>query len=150
VGEGESDAFRAGGDDIDALAAVVGKGWAKGKSAIPVSGPSVALFGTGEGKTELYFSTGITKHILSIYTFYHPRPEGYRVFNSYYYKSDVTSLHLDSKDTATKVDKKYQKNTILIGIKTNCFDSLLIFQKQNFYHPSLIFVSKSSLKSSPL
>jgi hypothetical protein len=55
----------------------------------------------------LYFSTRITKHILSIYTFYHPRPEGYRVFNSYYYKSDVKSLHLDSKDTATKVDKKY-------------------------------------------
>ena len=41
------------GEDIDALAAVVGKGWAKSKSAIPVRGPSVAVFGTGEGKTEL-------------------------------------------------------------------------------------------------
>ncbi len=47
------DAFRAGGDDIDALAAVVSKGRAKGKSAISVRGPSVAVFGTGEGKTEL-------------------------------------------------------------------------------------------------
>jgi hypothetical protein len=53
VGEGEGDLFGAGADDIDALAAVVGKGWAKGKSAIPVRGPSVAVFGTGEGKTEL-------------------------------------------------------------------------------------------------
>jgi hypothetical protein len=62
VGEGQTrrseiggeDAFRAGGDGIDPLAAVVGKGWAiKGKSAIPVRGPSVAVFGTGEGKTEL-------------------------------------------------------------------------------------------------
>jgi hypothetical protein len=35
------------------LAAVVGKGWAKGESAIPVRGPSVAVVGTGEGKTEL-------------------------------------------------------------------------------------------------
>ncbi len=33
------------------LAAVVGKGWTKGKSAIPVRCPSVAVFGTGEGKT---------------------------------------------------------------------------------------------------
>jgi hypothetical protein len=53
VGKGECDAFRAGGDDIDALAAVVGKGWAKGESAIPVRGPSVAVVGTGEGKTGL-------------------------------------------------------------------------------------------------
>ncbi len=29
MGEGEGDALRAGGDDIDALAAVVGKGWAQ-------------------------------------------------------------------------------------------------------------------------
>jgi predicted enzyme related to lactoylglutathione lyase len=35
------------------LAAVVGKGGAKNKSAIPVRGPSVAVFGAGEGKTEL-------------------------------------------------------------------------------------------------
>jgi hypothetical protein len=35
---------------IDALAAVVGKGWAKGKRAIPVRGPSVAVCGTGEDK----------------------------------------------------------------------------------------------------
>jgi hypothetical protein len=34
VGEGEGDAFRAGGDDINTLATVVGKGWAKGKSAM--------------------------------------------------------------------------------------------------------------------
>jgi hypothetical protein len=42
-----------GGDDVDALAAVVGKGWAKGESAIPVRGPSVVVVGTGKGKTEL-------------------------------------------------------------------------------------------------
>ncbi len=35
------------------MAAVVGKGWAKGEGAIPVRGPSVAMIGTGEGKTEL-------------------------------------------------------------------------------------------------
>ena len=35
------------------MAAVVGKGWAKGESAIPVRGPSVAVVGTGEGKAEL-------------------------------------------------------------------------------------------------
>ncbi len=35
------------------MAAVVGKVWAKNKSAIPVRGPSVAVFGAGEGKTEL-------------------------------------------------------------------------------------------------
>jgi hypothetical protein len=35
------------------LTAVVGKGWAKGKSAIPVRDPSVAVVGTGEGETEL-------------------------------------------------------------------------------------------------
>ena len=35
------------------MTAVVDKGWAKGKSAIPVRGPSVAVVGTGEGKTEL-------------------------------------------------------------------------------------------------
>ena len=53
MGEGEGDALRAGGDDIDALAAVVGKGWAKDEGAIPVRCPSVAMVGTGEGKTEL-------------------------------------------------------------------------------------------------
>ncbi len=35
------------------MTAVVGKGWAKGESAIPVRGPSVAVVGTGEGKTEM-------------------------------------------------------------------------------------------------
>ena len=40
------------GDNIDTLAAVVGKGWAKGESAIPVRGPSVAVVGTVKGKTE--------------------------------------------------------------------------------------------------
>ena len=53
MGYGEGYAFRARGDDIDALATVVGKGGAKGESAIPVRGPSVAVFGTGEGKIEL-------------------------------------------------------------------------------------------------
>ncbi len=53
MSEGEGDALRAGGNDIDPLAAVVGKGGAKDKSAIPMRGPSVAVFGTGEGKTEL-------------------------------------------------------------------------------------------------
>jgi hypothetical protein len=42
-----------GGYDIDALAAVVGKGGAKGESAIPVRGPSIAVVGTGEAKAEL-------------------------------------------------------------------------------------------------
>ncbi len=43
-----------GGDDINSLTAVVGKGWAKkGKSSIPVRGPSVVMVGTGEGETEL-------------------------------------------------------------------------------------------------
>jgi hypothetical protein len=49
----EGDAFRAGGNDINTLTAVVSKGWAKGKSAIPVRGPNVEVVGTGEGKTEL-------------------------------------------------------------------------------------------------
>jgi hypothetical protein len=35
------------------LAAVVGKCWAKGESAIPVRSPSVAVVRTGKGKTEL-------------------------------------------------------------------------------------------------
>ncbi len=38
---------------VHTLTAVVGKGWAKGKSAIPVRGPSVAVVGSGKGKTEL-------------------------------------------------------------------------------------------------
>jgi hypothetical protein len=42
-----------GGDDIDTLTTVVGKGWAKSKGAIPVRGPSVAVFKAGEGKAEL-------------------------------------------------------------------------------------------------
>jgi hypothetical protein len=53
VCEGKDNAFGAGGNNIYTLAAVVGKGWAKGKGAIPVRGPSVAVFGTGEGKTKL-------------------------------------------------------------------------------------------------
>jgi hypothetical protein len=53
VREGEGDAFGAGSNNIYTLAAVVGKGWAKGKSAIPVRGPSVAVFGTREGKAKL-------------------------------------------------------------------------------------------------
>ncbi len=35
------------------MAAVVGEDGAKDESAIPVRGPSVAVFGAGEGKTEL-------------------------------------------------------------------------------------------------
>ncbi len=35
------------------MTAVVRKGWAKGKSTFPVRGPSVAVVGTGESKTEL-------------------------------------------------------------------------------------------------
>ena len=41
------------GDNVDTLAAVVGKGWAKGEGAIPVRGPSVAVVGTVKSKTEL-------------------------------------------------------------------------------------------------
>ena len=43
MGEGEGDACRAGGDNIDTGATVVGKGGAKGESAIPVRGSSVAI-----------------------------------------------------------------------------------------------------------
>jgi hypothetical protein len=53
VGKGEGDAFRVGGDDIDTLTAVVGKGRAKGKGAIFVRDPSVAVFRVREGKAEL-------------------------------------------------------------------------------------------------
>ncbi len=35
------------------MTAVVGKSWAKGIGTIPVRGPSVAVVGSGEGKTEL-------------------------------------------------------------------------------------------------
>jgi hypothetical protein len=41
------------GDDVNTLAAVVGKGWAKGEGAIPVRGPSVVVVGTVKGKAEL-------------------------------------------------------------------------------------------------
>ena len=41
------------GDNVETLAAVVGKGWAKGEGAIPVRGPSVAVVGTVKSKTEL-------------------------------------------------------------------------------------------------
>ncbi len=41
----------AGSNNINKLAAVVGKG--KVKSAIPVRGPSVLVFGTREGKAKL-------------------------------------------------------------------------------------------------
>ena len=51
--EGEGDACRAVGDNVGTLAAVVGKGWAKGEGAIPVRGPSVAVVGTVKSKTEL-------------------------------------------------------------------------------------------------
>ena len=50
MSEGEGDALRAGGNDIDPLAAVVGKGGAKDKSAIPVRGPSVAVLGPGKAR----------------------------------------------------------------------------------------------------
>ncbi len=40
------------------MAAIMGKGGAKGESAIPVRGPSVAMVGTGEGKTELAGGVG--------------------------------------------------------------------------------------------
>ncbi len=49
----EGNAFGVGGNNIYTLAAVVGKGWAKGKSATPVRGHSVAVVGNREGKTEL-------------------------------------------------------------------------------------------------
>ncbi len=51
--QGEGDEFRAGGDDIDSLTAVVGKGWAKSKGAIPVRSPSVAVVRVGEGNAKL-------------------------------------------------------------------------------------------------
>ncbi len=51
--EGERDAFGAGSNNIYTLAAVVGKCCAKGKSAIPMKSPSVAVFGTIESKAKL-------------------------------------------------------------------------------------------------
>jgi hypothetical protein len=47
VWEDKGNAFEVGGNNV------VGKGWAKGKGVIPVRVPSVAVFVTGEGKTEL-------------------------------------------------------------------------------------------------
>ena len=53
MGKGEGDALGAGRDNVHAVTAVVGKGWAKGEGAIPVRGPSVAVVGSVKGKTEL-------------------------------------------------------------------------------------------------
>jgi hypothetical protein len=41
------------------LTAVVGKGWAKSKGAIPVRGPSATVFRAREGKAEL--ASGVSR-----------------------------------------------------------------------------------------
>ena len=53
MGKGEGDAFGAGRDDVDAVTAVVGKGWAKVVGAVPVRVPRKTVVGAVEGKTKL-------------------------------------------------------------------------------------------------
>ena len=51
VGKGEGDAFDAGGDNVNAVTAVVGEGRAKIVGAVPVRVPRKTVVGTVEGKT---------------------------------------------------------------------------------------------------
>ena len=53
MGKGEGDAFGAGGDDINTVTAVVGKGGAKIVGAVPVRVPRKTVVGAVEGKTKL-------------------------------------------------------------------------------------------------
>jgi hypothetical protein len=51
VCEGKDDTFRASGDDIDTVTAVVGEGRAKVVSVVPVRVPREAVVGAVKGKT---------------------------------------------------------------------------------------------------
>ena len=53
VGKGEGDAFGAGGDNVDAVTAVVGEGGAKIVGAVPVRVPRKTVVGTIKRKTKL-------------------------------------------------------------------------------------------------
>ena len=45
MGKGEGDAFGAGGDNVHAVTTVVGEGWAKVVSAVPVRVPRKTVVG---------------------------------------------------------------------------------------------------------
>ncbi len=53
VGKGEGDAFGAGGDDVHAVATVVGEGGAKIVDAVPVRVPRKTVVGAVKRKTKL-------------------------------------------------------------------------------------------------
>jgi hypothetical protein len=53
VGKGEGDAFDAGGDNIDAMTAVVVEGGAKIVGAVPVRVPRKTVVGAIKGRTKL-------------------------------------------------------------------------------------------------
>ena len=50
VGKGEGDAFRPGRDNVHAVTAVVGKGWAKVVGAVPVRVPRKTVVGAVKSK----------------------------------------------------------------------------------------------------
>jgi hypothetical protein len=52
--KGERGAFRAGGDNVSAMTAIVGESRTKDEGAIPVRVPREAVIGTGEGKAKSY------------------------------------------------------------------------------------------------
>ncbi len=51
--KGERGAFRAGGDNVSTMTAIVGDSRTKDERVIPVRVPREAVIGTGEGKAEL-------------------------------------------------------------------------------------------------
>ncbi len=53
MGKGEGDAFGAGGDDVNAVTAVVGEGGAKIVGAVPVGVPRKTVVGVVKRKTKL-------------------------------------------------------------------------------------------------
>ena len=53
VGKGEGDAFGAGGDDVDAVTAVVGEGRAKVVGSVPVRVPRKTVVGAVKRETRL-------------------------------------------------------------------------------------------------
>ncbi len=53
MGKGEGDAFGAGGEDVDAVAAVVGEGRAKVVGSVPVRVPRKTVVGAVKRETKL-------------------------------------------------------------------------------------------------
>ena len=51
MGKGEGDAFGAGRNNVQAVTAVVGKGWAKVVGAVPVRVPRKTVVGAVKSKT---------------------------------------------------------------------------------------------------